>query len=73
MVRNSNIVLSLCIRFLMSICRACIGNCLGYGINVSLFLSTHFCASVRVVCFANMTNVSSSLLFWLPKFPFQNL
>ena len=58
---NSNMVLSLCIKFLMSLCRACMGNCLGFGMNFSPFLSNCFCASVRVVCFANMTNASSSL------------
>ena len=60
-VCSSNMVFSLCIKFLMSICRACIGNCLGFGINFSPFLSTCFCSLVRVVCFASMTSASSSL------------
>ena len=65
-VCNSSMVLSLCIKFLMSVCRACIGNCLGFGINFSPFLSNCFCASVRVVCFANnMTNASSSLFVFI--------
>ena len=52
---NSYTVLSLCIKFLISVCRACICNCLGLGMNFSPFLSTLFCFSVRVVCIASMT------------------
>ena len=32
-VCSSYVVFSLCIKFLISVCRACIGNCLGLGMN----------------------------------------
>ena len=62
-----NIVLSLCMKFLMSVCSVCIGRLLGLGINFRPFLRTFFWESVRVVCFANTTKESSSLVsvMWL--------
>ena len=38
-----NMVLSLCIKFLVSVCRACIGNCLGFDVNFNPFLRTSYC------------------------------
>ena len=61
----SYIVFSLCIKFLISECKVCIGNCLGFGMNFNPFLSTLFCVSVRVVCLASMTKASSFLSFIL--------
>ena len=49
-------------KFLMSVCSVCIGRFLGLGINSRPFLRTFFWESVRVVCFANMTKESSSLV-----------
>ena len=54
---------NLCAKFLISKCKACIGSCFGFGMNFSPFLSTFFCASVRVVCLASMTKVSSFMSF----------
>ena len=47
----------------MSVCRAYIGKCLGFGMNFSPFLSGLFCVSVRVVCLTSITKASSFLLF----------
>ena len=67
MVCNSYIVFSLCTKFLMSVYKAGIGRCFGFGINFSPFLRTFFCALVNVVCFANMTKdpLSSVSTVWL--------
>ena len=46
----------------MSVCSVCIGRLLGLGINYRPFLRTFLWESVRVVCFANMTKYSSSLV-----------
>ena len=59
-VCNSYIVFSLCMKFLMSVCKACIGRCFGFGINFSPFLRTFFCSVVKVVCLASMTRDPSS-------------
>ena len=63
-VCNSYIVFSLCMKFPMSVCKACIGRCFGFGIN---FRRTFFCALIKVVCFANMTKdpLSSVSIVWL--------
>ena len=47
----------------MSVCRACIGKCLGLGMNFSPFLSGLFSVSVRVICLTSITKASSFLLF----------
>ena len=60
-VCSSYIIFSLCIKFLISVFRACIGNYLGLDINFNPFLRTSFCVSVRVVYLASMTKASSSL------------
>ena len=60
-VCSSYVVFSLCIKLLISVCRACIGNCLGLGMNFNPFLRTSFYVSVRVACLASMTKASSSL------------
>ena len=52
-VCTSYIVFSLCIKFLISVCRVCIGNCLGLGMN----FRTSFCVSVRVVCLAKSLSI----------------
>ena len=57
-----SIVFSLCMKFLMSVCSVCKGRLLGLGINFKPFPRTFFWESVRVVCFANMTKESSSLV-----------
>ena len=60
-VFSSYIIFNLCMKFLISECRVCIGSCLGLGMNFNPFLSTFFCVSVRVVCLASMTKASSFL------------
>ena len=54
-------------KFLMFVCSVYIGRLLGLGINFRPFLRTFFWESVRIVCFANMTKESSSLVLvvWL--------
>ena len=51
----------------MSVCKACIGRCFGFSINVSPFLRTFFCSLVKVVCLASMTRDPSSSvsIVWL--------
>ena len=39
-VCSSYVIFSLCIKLLISICRVCIGNCLGLGMNFNPFLRT---------------------------------
>ena len=41
-VFSSYIVFNLCMKFLISECRVCIGSCLGLGMNFNPFLSTFF-------------------------------
>ena len=52
-------VLILCIKSWMSLCKACICRFFGLGMNVSPFLSTCFCVSVRGVFVANASSVWS--------------
>ena len=55
----SYVVLILCIKSRISLCKACICKSFGFGMNVSPFLRTCFCASVRVVLVASITKASS--------------
>ena len=69
-VYSSYITFNLCIKFLISEYKACIGNFLDFGMNFNPFLSTSFCVLVRVVCLAidglaSMTKASLVLLFVL--------
>ena len=54
----SSYIFSLCMKFLMSVCKACMDRCFGFSINFSPFLRTFFCLVVKVVSLASMTKSS---------------
>ena len=56
-VCSSYIIFSLCIKFLISVFRACIGNYLGLDINFNPFLRTSFCMYVTVLYMSLSTSV----------------